>query len=92
MVRMLRRSERFAGTVGARHHIGVDEAMFETALHGDRLALRHQLAAFAARPGVHQHAAAVILDDEFVAEHLGHLPLDRNGTGIRHLSDRRRLQ
>jgi hypothetical protein len=78
---MLRRSERDAGAVGSRHHIGVDEAIFEMALDGDRLTFRHQLSAFTAGPGVHQHAAAVVLDDKFVAKDLGDLPFDRDRTG-----------
>src|ERR1019366_4015286 len=92
VVRMLRLSERFAGAVGSRQHLGVDEAIVEMALHGDRLAFRHQLAAFAARTSVNQRASTVVLDDEFVAEHFGNLTLDRDGRAVLQLCDRSRLQ
>src|ERR1035441_6787002 len=64
----------------------------EMALHGDRLAFRHQLAAFAARTSVNQRASTVVLDDEFVAEHFGNLTLDRDGRAVLQLRDRPRLQ
>src|ERR1019366_927106 len=89
---MLRRSKRFAGAIGARHHIGVDEAIVEMALYGDRLAFRHQLAAFPVWPSVYQRAAAVVLDDKFIAEHFGHLTLDRYWRAVLQLCDRSWLQ
>ena len=45
-----------AGAVGPRHHIGVDEAVCELALDGDRFTFGHQTSAFAARSRVHQRS------------------------------------
>src|SRR5665213_4038541 len=77
----MRRPKRFAGAIGARHDFGVDEAVVETALDGNRLTRLHQVSAFAARPGFHQRAAAIVPDDELVAEDFGDLSLYRDGTG-----------
>jgi hypothetical protein len=91
-VRMFRRSKRFAGAVGPGHHLGMKEALVETALDGNRLAFRHRLSTFAARSYIHQRAAAVVLNDELVDEYLGNLPFYRDGITVFHLRDRRRLQ
>ena len=65
-------------------HLRIDHATVEPALHRDRFILGDVLAASTTRAGFDQRAAAVVLDDELVAEDLGHAALhgDRRWSSV----------
>jgi hypothetical protein len=89
---MVGRPESFVSTIGVSEDVGVHHAAVQTALHGNSLAPGNCQAIFTAWSGIDQGTTASVLHDELVAEDLGDNPLDRDGTSLSHLVDRRGLQ
>ncbi|MBK5654319.1 MULTISPECIES: hypothetical protein [unclassified Bradyrhizobium] len=55
-----------------RNDLGVDDTPIEAALDREDLAFGHRIGIFTAWPEVDQRATAAVVEDELVAEYLGH--------------------
>ncbi|MBY0320514.1 MAG: hypothetical protein K2X72_17440 [Reyranella sp.] len=86
------RTERLVAPVGVGHELGMNEAALEVALHRDDLPLHDSGAVFAQRPELDQRAPGIVLEDELVAEDLGHGAFHRDHVVGLHLGDRDRRQ
>ncbi|WP_167529303.1 hypothetical protein [Bradyrhizobium macuxiense] len=70
----------------------MDDSPVEHALHGDGLTSGHRIGVLPARPEIDQCPTAAVVDDELVAEYLGHAPLDGDRTSRLQRIDGGRLQ
>jgi hypothetical protein len=88
--RTMGRLERNDLAVAMHNELGVDEAMFEAALDRHSLIFGDKRSIFALTSGFDERAAAGVLQDELVAEDLGHLAFDLDGAPVSHRGDRNR--
>ena len=88
MGRTVGRLQRDDLAVAADDERGVDEAVFEAALHRHRLIFGDKRDVFALTSGFDEGAATGVLENEFVAEDLSHLTFDLDRARLRHGGDR----
>lgn len=85
-------TEGFGPAVWVRHDLSVDDTPVEHALDGDRLSFGHHIGILATRPKIDQGTPTAVIDDEFVAEHVGDTAADCGRVAWRQSVDRSRLQ
>jgi hypothetical protein len=70
----------------------VDDALIDDALDGDGLSPGHRVGVSPTRSKIDQRATATVVDDEHIAEYLGHVaPDSRRASGLQ-AANRCRLQ